>query len=163
MRSQLKALQRKARKQRQDEELCGLTKRAQYVCVAVYILSEYSMDMAASFAHFARQSKKKKKVLATGPDVDWPSQIGAWFRELPMERLYDLQSGGSNQKVSIRAEARNFIAKWRTASWLTDQNYQCGHAPTHGAIAERFHSEMSDQGCSDAAAALLSFGSRAGW
>lgn len=146
VRSQLKALQRKARKQRHDEDLRGLTQRAQHVCVAVYILSDYNMDMAASFARQVRQSRKK--TLPNCPDAEWPGQIGVWFRGLPMERLYDLQSGGSNQDVSIRAEARNFIAKWRTASWVTDQNYQCGHAPTYGAVAERFHS--------DAAAALLS-------
>ena len=56
----LDVFQREQRRQHRDEQLCGLTPRAQRVCIAVYILSSYKIEMAAAFAEHASQCRKRK-------------------------------------------------------------------------------------------------------
>ena len=141
---ELDVFQREQRRQHRDEQLCGLTPRAQRVCIAVYILSSYKIEMAAAFAEHASQCRKRKLAERSVPG-DWPVQIRQWFRELPREVLYKLQEPESKQEKSICVEARKFIAKWQTAHWVTEQNYQCGVAPTYASVAEHYHGELDRQ------------------
>lgn len=144
LKKQLNALQRELRRQRQDELLCGLTARGQLLCVAIYILSDYNLEIAAAFAQQAQECRKRI-VHAQNIPEDWHDQIRAWFRDLPIERLFQLQDGKSDQDASIQTEAKKFIAKWKTANWVTEQNYNSGIAPTYGSVAEHFSVEMEEE------------------
>lgn len=148
MERELAQLQREARRCRQDERLCGLTARAQLVCLAIYILSGFDLQVAAAFVHDARKNRKR----GLAPEVfeaDVPSQIRAWFRECPLERLYQLQIPRPDclQDESVHEEAVKYISKCSTAAWVADQNYNHGLAPTYDALVQKYHSELGKHDC----------------
>ena len=134
-------LQRQARKQKLDVELCGLTPRGRLVCLSVYILSGFELDSAAAYLKDSRRSRKRslsEEVL----QADVPETIRQWFRELSLECLFDLQDG---KHVGVQAEAQKFVAKWRTAAWVSQQNYDVGVAPTYDKVARKYHAELDAQ------------------
>ncbi|CAJ1344334.1 unnamed protein product, partial [Effrenium voratum] len=97
---QLSQLQREARRQGKDQQLCGLTSRAQLVCMAVYILSGF---------HKEPRKKRKRRL---GDDIlaaDVPSQISKWFLELPFERLCQLQLPESEKDKAVHNEAVKYL------------------------------------------------------
>ena len=134
-------LQRQARKQKLDVELCGLTPRGRLVCLSVCILSGFELDSAAAYLKDSRRSRKRslsEEVL----QADVPETIRQWFRELSLECLFDLQDG---KHVGVQAEAQKFVAKWRTAAWVSQQNYDVGVAPTYDKVARKYHAELDAQ------------------
>eukprot|EP00435_Cladocopium_sp_Y103_P060388 s616_g22.t1 len=126
---QLLHLQREARRQSKDQELCGLTPRSQLVCLAVYILSGFRLDVAEAF-----------EALST----DIPTKIREWFRDCPLECLYHLQQppASSEKNKSVHEAAAKYVAKWDTAAWVTQQNYICGVAPTYDALVHKYFQEL---------------------
>ena len=75
--------------------------------------------------------------------ADVPETIRQWFRELSLECLFDLQDG---KNVDVQAEAQKFVAKWRTAAWVSQQNYDVGVAPTYDKVARKYHAELDASG-----------------
>ena len=138
LRRRLKNVQRQARRQRQDVELCGLTPRGQLVCLSIYILSGFQANVAAAFLLEARQSRKR----SLEPEIQEAKatdNISLWFRETSFEKLCDLQDGKDS---AIHAEASKFVSKWRTAEWVAQQNYECGLAPTYDRLARKYCAEL---------------------
>ena len=136
-------LQREARRQSKDQELCGVTPRSQLVCLAIYILSGFNMAAAEAFIHDARARRKRRlteEVLA----ADIPSMVRQWFRDFPLERLYALQQPDEDSipDQGVHAEASKYIAKFETAAWVADQNYERGVAPTYDALVFKYNEEL---------------------
>lgn len=148
MERQLAQLQREARRRKQDERLCGLTPRAQLVCLAIYILSGFDLEVAAAFVYDARKNRKRG-LAAEILEADVPSQIRAWFLECSLERLYQLQIPRPDclQDQSVHEEAIKYISKFCTAAWVADQNYKHGLAPTYDALVQKYHSELGKREC----------------
>ena len=141
---QLSQLQREARRQGKDQQLCGLTSRAQLVCVAVYILSGFHKEPAEAFLRDARKKRKRR----LGDDIlaaDVPSQISKWFLELPFERLCQLQLPESEKDKAVHNDAVKYLAKWNTAVWVTRQNYDCGVAPTYDKLVQKYYEELEQR------------------
>lgn len=140
---QLLHLQREARRQSKDQELCGLTPRSQLVCLAVYILSGFRLDVAEAFVRDSRKCRKRalpEEALST----DIPTKIREWFRDCPLECLYHLQQppASSEKNKAVHEEAAKYVAKWDTAAWVTQQNYICGVAPTYDALVHKYFQEL---------------------
>ena len=144
-------LQRQARKQQLDVELCGLTPRGRLVCLSVSILSGFQLDSAAAYLKDARRSRKRA-LSAEVLQADVPETIRQWFRELSLECLFDLQDG---KNVDVQAEAQKFVAKWRTAAWVSQQNYDVGVAPTYDKVARKYHAELDARDLGHLAQRLL--------
>ena len=131
MERELLQLQREARRQAKDEQLCGLTPRAQQVCLAIYILSGFELDAAEAFVHESRKCWKRllsDQALAS----DIQQKIQDWFRNFPFERLCELQMPSTDciKDQLIHQEAVKFVGKWQAAGWIAEQNYKHSLAPT---------------------------------
>lgn len=143
MEQQLLRLQREARRQSKDQELCGLTPRSQLVCLAVYILSGFRLEVAEAFLRDSRKCRKRslsEEILK----VDLGNKIRQWFRDFPLDTLYNLQEPPENSKrdKAVHQEAAKYVAKWDTAAWVTQQNYAVGVAPTYDALAQKYIQEL---------------------
>ena len=99
------------------------------------------MDVAVAFALEARKSRKRQLAEAA-LKADIPSKISDWFLSMPLERWCQLQQPDCAQDQRIHEEAAKYVAKWRTASWITQQNYQCGVAPTYDKLVQKYHEEL---------------------
>ena len=156
-------LQREARRQAKDEQLCGLTPRAQQVCLAIYILSGFELDAAEAFVHESRKCRKRllsDEALAS----DIQQKIQDWFRNFPFERLCELQMPSTDciKDQLIHQEAVKFVGKWQAAGWIAEQNYKLILAPTYDALVHKYHEVLEKHGCGHMAARLLSVDGKSG-
>lgn len=156
MQRQLSQLQRHMRRQSRDEQLCGLTPRAQLVCLAIYILSGFQMEVAEAFVQDAR--KRRKRILSEGAMTEnIPTKIRTWFRECPLERLYQLQVPETecSRDQILHQEAVKYISKFHTAKWIADQNYKHSLAPTYDALVNKYREELAKHGSGHVADRLV--------
>ena len=108
------------------------------VAVAVYCLSQYSVECAVEFARRARGKRKRQL-----PDMEeGECPIRSWFLEADLDDVVGLLAPETIEQQRLRSEAVHFLAEKRTAEWVAAQNFRAGRAPTGCALVDQFAAQL---------------------
>ena len=93
------------------------------MAIAVYVLSGYDSNAAASYVYQYNTS------------VDAKALVEQWFLESSDDFLAALCDPGLSDERSVHDAAMRWVSDVRTAQWVSLQNFQTGVAPSSSSMA----------------------------
>ena len=140
LKAKLKAAQRKQREQQRRDEKCGLTDWQVKLVVAVYVLSQYDMDIAqrvgSELSGHAYGGRKRKTI---SPE-DIP--VRDWFLGLDPSAFDGMFLPATPAETYLRQQASRRISEIRAIRWVRDENFNRGTAPGSADVVDQYANLM---------------------
>ena len=144
MKKKLKALHRKQRDQQSRDDKYGLTDWQVKLVVAVYVLSQYDMDLAqrvgSELSGHAYGGKKRK--LISPEDIP----VRDWFLDLDPSAFDGMFLPVTPSDTYLLQQASRRISEIRTVRWVRDENFTRGTAPGSADVVDQYAKLMESLG-----------------
>ena len=115
------------------------------IALGVYCLSNFAKDCAAEFALQARK-KRRLHQLGDMSAEEMAAKIGQWFVDADFEEVASVFAPQTRVETGIRFEAAKFVSEWRTARWVSAENFARGRAPLQCGVFNSFAIQMQTFG-----------------